>query len=99
MPNGVQDQEAEEEGSGGESGEEHSEAEEDEESDVDMPEVGADGQPQPDRASSNEPRAEVPPATGGGQAGTDQPPVPPTDATDCVLQSFAAPPAAGNPSV
>ena len=33
MPNGVQDQEAEEEGSGGESGEEHSEAEEDEESD------------------------------------------------------------------
>ena len=66
MPNGVQDQEAEEEGGGGESSEEHSEAEEDEESDVDLPEVGVDGQPQPDRASSNDPRSKVPTAAGGG---------------------------------
>ncbi|XBI01764.1 hypothetical protein VPH35_130460 [Triticum aestivum] len=63
-----------------------------------MPEVEADGQPQPDRASSNEPRIEVPPATGGVQVGVDLPPVPPTDATDFVLQHSNAPPAASDPS-
>ena len=68
---------------GEEDGEE--EEEEDEESDVDMPEVGADGQPQPDWASSNKPRTEVPPAAGGVQVGADPPPVPSTDATDSVL--------------
>ena len=67
-------------------------------SNIDMPEVGADGQPQPDRASSNEPRTEVPPATGGVQVGADLPPVPPTDATDSVLQHSNAPPAVGDPS-
>ena len=71
----------------GEYGEEEDdeEEEEDEESDVDLPEVGADGQPQPNRASSNEPCTEVLPATRGIQVGAAQPPVPPTDAIDSVL--------------
>ena len=78
--------------------EEEEEEEEDEESNVDLPEVGADGQPQPDRASSNEPCTKVPTATEGVQVGADQPSVPPTDATDSVLQSSAAPSAAGDSS-
>lgn len=51
-----------------------------------MPEVGADGQPQPDRASSNDPRSKEPTVVGGGQAVLDQPPVPPTGATDSAIQ-------------
>ena len=51
------------------SGEE--EDEEEEEGEEEVPEVGADGQPQLDRASSNEPRSGEPAATGGDQAGTD----------------------------
>jgi hypothetical protein len=47
------------------------EGEEDEESEEGMPEVGADGQPQLDRASSNEPRTRAPTAAGGDQAETD----------------------------
>ena len=45
MPNGVQDQDAEEEVSGGESGEEHSEAEEDKESDESTDEEEVDSPP------------------------------------------------------
>ena len=79
----------EEEGKPGSSrGEEEAE---DEESEEDAPEVGADGQPQPDRASSNKPRSKAPTATGDGQVGVDQPPVPPTDATDSVIQPSATP--------
>ena len=37
----------------------------DEESEEDAPEVGADGQPQPDRASSNDPRSGASTAAGG----------------------------------
>ena len=44
------------------------------------PEDGADGQPQLDRASSNEPRATDPTATGGDQAETSQPAAPTPDA-------------------
>ena len=51
MPNGVQDQEAEEEGSGGESGEEHSEAEEDEESDESTGDEEVDSPPRRERRS------------------------------------------------
>ena len=53
----------------GSSGEE--EGEEEEEGKEEPPEVGADGQPQLDRASSNEPHPGEPAATGGDQAGTD----------------------------
>ena len=60
-------------------GEEEGEEEEGEE---EAPEVGADGQPQVDRASSNEPRPSKPAATGGDQAETDQPAAPPTGATN-----------------
>ena len=77
----------------GEDGEE--EEEEEDESDVNMPDVGADGQPQPDRASSSEPCTKVPPATGGVQVGADPPPVPPTDAIDSVLRHSNALPAGG----
>ena len=51
MPNGVQDQEAEEEGSGGESGEEHSEAEEDEEGDESTGDEEVDSPPRRERRS------------------------------------------------
>ena len=49
---------------------------EEEESEEEEPEVGADGQPQLDRASSNEPRATDPTAAGGDQAETSQPAAP-----------------------
>ena len=52
MPNRVQDQEAEEEGSGGESGEEHSEAEEDKESDESTDEE-VDSPPRRERRSKH----------------------------------------------
>lgn len=81
----------------GEEGEEEEE-EDEEESDVDLPEVGADGQPQPDRALSNEPRTKAPTVTGDGQAGIDQPPIPPTGATDPVIQPSAIPTAAADSS-
>ena len=61
------------------------EEEEEEESEEDAPEVRADSHPHPDRASSNDPRSKAPTAAGGGQVVTDQPPVPPTDATDSVI--------------
>ena len=54
MPNGVQDQEAEEEGSGGESGKEHSEAEEDEESDESTGDEEVDSPPR-GRGDPNKP--------------------------------------------
>ena len=53
MPNGVQDQEAEEEGSGGESGKEHSEAEEDEESDESTGHEEVDSPPRRERRSKH----------------------------------------------
>ena len=53
MPNGVQDQEAEEEGSGGESGEEHSEAEEDEEKDESTNDEEVDSPPRRERRSKH----------------------------------------------
>ena len=53
-----------------------------EEGEEEASEVGADGQPQLDRASSNKPRPGEPAATGGDQAGTDQPAAPPTGATE-----------------
>ena len=62
------------------SSEEEGEAEE--EGEEEAPEVGADGQPQLDRASSNEPCPTEPATTGGDQAETDQPAAPPTGATD-----------------
>ena len=58
------------------------EDEEDEEGEEGVPEVGADGQPQLDRASNHEPRSSVPTAAGGDQAETDQPSTPPADACD-----------------
>ena len=64
---------------------------EDEESEEDVPEVGADGQPQPDRASSNDLRSSAPTAAGGDQGETNQPPVPPTGAADFAAQPSAAP--------
>ena len=62
------------------SGEEEGRAEE--EGEGEAPEVGADGQPQLDRASNNEPRPTEPATTGGDQAETDQPAAPPTGAAD-----------------
>ena len=53
MPNGVQDQDAEEEGSGGESGEENSEAEEDEESDESTDDEEVDSPPRRERRSKH----------------------------------------------
>nr|XP_020181309.1 eukaryotic translation initiation factor 5B-like [Aegilops tauschii subsp. strangulata] len=67
------------------------EEEEEEESEDDMPEVGADGQPQPDQASSNDPRSKVATAAGSGQAETDQPLVPPTDVADSAIRPSAVP--------
>ena len=52
------------------------------EGEAEVPEDGAGGQPQLDRASSNEPRREKATAAGGDQAETDQPAAPPTGATD-----------------
>ena len=43
---------------------------------VEAPEDGADGQPQPDRASSNDPHATESTAAGGDQAETAQPAAP-----------------------
>ena len=65
------------------SGEE--EDEEEEEGEEEAPEVRADGQPQLDRASSNEPRPSEPAATKGDQAETDQPAAPPTGTTDTTV--------------
>ena len=53
MPNGVQDQEAKEEGSGGESGKEHSEAEEDKESDESTDDEEVDSPPRRERRSKH----------------------------------------------
>ena len=47
---------------------------------TEAPEDGANGQPQHDRASSNEPRATEPTTAGGDQAETTQPAVPTPDA-------------------
>ena len=58
-------------------GEEEEEEEEDDEDTV--PDVGAASQPQPDRASSNEARADAPPAAGDDQFETRQPATPPAD--------------------
>ena len=58
------------------------EDEEEEEGEGEAPEVGADGQPQLDRASSNEPRPSELATTGGNQAETDQPAAPATGTTD-----------------
>ena len=60
--------------------EEEDEAED--EGEAEVPEGGAGGQPQLDRASSNEPRPSEPAATEGGQAETDQPATPPTATAD-----------------
>ena len=61
------------------SGEE--EGKEEEEGEEEAPEVGADGQPQLDHASSNEPCPSEPAAAEGDQAETDQPAAPPTGTT------------------
>ena len=58
------------------------EDEEDEEGEEDVPEVGADGQPQLDRASNNEPHSSASTAAGGDQVEIDQPSTPPTGTTD-----------------
>ena len=62
----------------GSSVEEEDEAED--EGEAEAPEDGADGQPQPDRASSNEPRATDPIAAGRDQAETSRPTALTTDA-------------------
>ena len=62
----------------GSSVEEEDEAED--EGEAEAPEDGADGQPQPDRASSNEPRATESTAAGGDQAETSRPAAPTPDA-------------------
>ena len=56
------------------------------------PEDGADGQPQLDRASSNEPHATNPTAVGGDQAETSQPvaPTPGVGASSDPPSPFAA---------
>ena len=61
----------------GSSTEEEDEAED--RSETEAPEDGADGQPQLDRASSNEPRPTGPTAAGGDQAETAQPTPPVRD--------------------
>ena len=55
------------------------EGKEEEEGEDAAPDGGAAGQPQPDRASSNEAHANAPPATGDDQAETRQPATPPAD--------------------
>ena len=62
------------------------EDEEDEESEEEAPEVEADGQPQLDRASSNESRPSEPATTEGNQVETDQPAAPPTGTTDSTVR-------------
>ena len=71
---------------------------EDEESEEDAPEVGADSQPQPDHASSNDPCLSAPTAAGGGQAETDQPSAPPTGAADSAVQPSTAPTGTADPA-
>nr|XP_045086379.1 glucosidase 2 subunit beta-like [Aegilops tauschii subsp. strangulata] len=61
------------------------EDEEDEEGEEEAPEVGADDQPQFDRASSNEPRPSEPAAAEGDQAETDQPASQPAGTTDSTI--------------
>ena len=51
-------------------------------SETEAPEVGADDQPQLDRASSNEPRPTQPAATGGDQVETDHPAAPASGTAD-----------------
>ena len=63
------------------------EDEEDEEGEEGVPEVGADGQPQHDCASNNEPRSSAPTVAGGDQVQTDQPTTPPTGTTDSANQT------------
>ena len=58
---------------------------EEEESEEEAPKVGADGQPQLDRASSNEPRPSEPAAAEGDQAETDRPAAPPSGTTDSTV--------------
>ena len=58
---------------------------EEEESEEEVPEVGVDGQPQLDRASSNEPRPSERTTAEGDQAETDQPAAPPTGTTDSTV--------------
>ena len=62
------------------------EDEEDEEGEEEAPEDEADGQPQLDRASNNEPRPSEPTATEGDQAETDQLTAPPTGTTDSTVR-------------
>ena len=69
------------------------EEEEEEDSEDVVPDVGAAGQPQPDRASSNVARASAPPATGDDQAETRQPATPPAD----TAVSIGLPDALGTP--
>ena len=66
---------------------------EDEDDEDGAPEVGADGQPQLDRASSNEPRASTLTVVEGNQAETREPTTPPVGAPDSTNQpnSPAAP--------
>ena len=73
------------------SGEE--EDEEEEEGEEEVPEVGADDQPQLGCASSNKPCPGEPAATDADQAVTDQPAAPPTGTTDssAPLKPSAAP--------
>ena len=61
------------------SSDEGKEEEEEEDGKDNVPDVGAASQPQPDRASSNEARANAPPAAGDDQAETRQPATPPAD--------------------
>jgi hypothetical protein len=56
------------------------EDEEDEDGEDDAPDDTADSQPQPDQASTNEPRATAPTAAGGDQAETLQSAAPPSGA-------------------
>ena len=58
---------------------------EEEEGEEEAPEVGADGQPQLDRASSNEPRPSKPTTAEGDQAETDQPASQPAGTTDSTI--------------
>ena len=61
------------------------EDEEDEEGGEDVPEVGADGQPQLDRTSNNKPRSSASTAAEGVQAETDQPASQPAGTTDSTI--------------
>jgi hypothetical protein len=68
------------------------EDEEDKDGEDDAPEGGADGQPQLDRASSNEPCVSAPTAADGDQAETRQTASPPAGAADST--NLPDPPAA-----